>query len=77
MKVWTRSQEDADKFPRWRNNLFVTGLAPAVELAAIRDRGPIVVDTPLATSDLDAATGEFVHTQIVKSIRMQWTGGLS
>jgi flagellar hook-length control protein FliK len=54
----------------------VTGLPAAVELAAIRDRGPAVVDTPLAMPDLDAATGEAVHTQIVKSIRMQWTGGL-
>lgn len=54
----------------------VTGLPPAVELPAFRDRGPVVVDTPLAMSELDAATGESVHTQIVKSIRMQWTGGL-
>jgi Flagellar hook-length control protein FliK len=53
----------------------VAGLPPAVELAAIRDRGPVVVETPRAP-ELDAATGEAVHTQIVKSIRMQWTGGL-
>ncbi len=51
-------------------------LPPAVELTAIRDRGPLVVDTPLAMPELDAATGEAVHTQIVKSLRMQWTGGM-
>ncbi|MCC6992207.1 MAG: flagellar hook-length control protein FliK, partial [Acidobacteria bacterium] len=54
----------------------VTALPPAVELAALRERGPIVIDTPHAMSDLDAATGDSVQTQIVKSIRMQWTGGL-
>ena len=54
----------------------VAGLPPAVELAAIRDRGPSVVETPHAMPELDAATGEAVHTQIVKSIRMQWTGGV-
>lgn len=54
----------------------VAGLPAVVELPAFRDRGPVVVDTPLAMSELDAATGEAVHTQIVKSIRMQWTGGL-
>ncbi len=51
-------------------------LPPAVELAALRERGPLVVDTPLAMPELDAATGEAVHTQIVKSLRMQWTGGI-
>lgn len=54
----------------------VAGLPAVVELPAFRDRGPVVVETPLAMSELDAATGEAVHTQIVKSIRMQWTGGL-
>lgn len=53
----------------------VAGLPPVVELPAFRDRGPVVA-TPLAMPELDAATGESVHTQIVKSIRMQWTGGL-
>jgi flagellar hook-length control protein FliK len=51
-------------------------LPPAVELAAIRERGPLVVDTPLPMPDLDAATGDAVRTQIVKSLRMQWTGGM-
>jgi flagellar hook-length control protein FliK len=54
----------------------VAGLPPAVELPAIRERGPITLETPLASADLDTATGESVHTQIVRSIRMQWTGGL-
>jgi flagellar hook-length control protein FliK len=54
----------------------VTGVPPAVELAAIRDRGPTGVETPLAMTELDAATGESVHAQIVKSIRLQWTSGL-
>lgn len=53
----------------------VAGVPPVVELPAFRDRGPVVA-TPLAMPELDAATGESVHTQIVKSIRMQWTGGL-
>ena len=51
-------------------------LAPAVDWPLPRDRGPMVVDLPMPSAELDAATAESVHTQIVKSIRMQWTGGL-
>ncbi len=54
----------------------VAGLSLAAELPQIRDRGPVEIEAPLAMPELDAATGDAVHTQIVKSIRMQWTGGL-
>ncbi len=48
----------------------------SVELRALSDRGPLVDDTPLPAPTLDAATGESVHSQIVKSMRLQWSGGL-
>jgi len=52
-------------------------LAAPAEWPMLRDRAPMVVDVPMPSADLDAATAESVHTQIVRSIRMQWTGGLA
>lgn len=50
--------------------------APAFELPALRERASIVIDAPVAMPELDSATGEAVHTQIVKSLRLQWHGGI-
>lgn len=48
---------------------------PAFELLALRDRGPLV-EGALPPPALDPTTAESVHSQIVKSIRLQWSGGL-
>jgi flagellar hook-length control protein FliK len=51
--------------------------APAALDAAIsRDRGPVPGEAPVLAREIDPPTGEAIHAQIVRSIRMQWTGGL-
>lgn len=53
-------------------------VTPQFELAMpAAVRGPLVLETVEALQELDEATGEAVHTQIVKSMRMQWQGGVS
>lgn len=51
---------------------FITILRPPV------DDVPVAVDAmAVEAPTLDAATGESVHAQIVRSLKVQWTGGLS
>jgi flagellar hook-length control protein FliK len=55
----------------------VTTMLQAFEVPVLRDRAPLMVDLPAEVPELDGPTAEAVHTQIVRSIRMQWTGAAS
>ncbi len=55
----------------------VSTMLQAFEVPVLRDRAPLMVDLPMEVPELDGPTAEAVHTQIVRSIRMQWTGAAS
>lgn len=55
----------------------VVSMLQAFEVPMLRDRAPMAVDLPTEIPGLDGPTAEAVHTQIVRSIRMQWTGAAS
>jgi hypothetical protein len=57
--------------------LRLTDSAPAaLDPAIVRDRGPVSGDALVGPREIDPPTGDAIHAQIVRSIRMQWTGGL-
>jgi flagellar hook-length control protein FliK len=52
-----------------------TLVAALPEPAVVREFRPMPVELPSATPGLDTPAADTVHAQIVRSMRLQWTGG--